>query len=120
MGASDIGDLLHRQAVNGPVKAQHLVDQSTFRYRVERTAIEAGFTQDEYVHAVMNTWTWMRDSYARKGPAAKVAALDNQAYAALGVVRSAYRTGNAQSYKEALRSAQAAIGGLLALTGKGA
>ncbi len=81
MGASDIGDLLHRQAVNGPVKAQHLVDQSTFRYRVERTAIEAGFTQDEYVHAVMNTWMWLRDSYARKGPAAKVAA-DHFGYAA--------------------------------------
>ena len=52
--------------------------------------------------------------------AAKVAVLDNQAYAALGAVRSAYRAGNAQSYKNALREAQAVIGGLLSLTGKGA
>lgn len=52
--------------------------------------------------------------------ATRVAAIDDQAYAALGVARSAYRAGNAQSYKNALRDAQAAISGLLALTGKGA
>lgn len=50
--------------------------------------------------------------------AAKVAALDNQAYAALGAVRSAYRAGNAQSYKNALREAQAATANLLSLTGR--
>ena len=101
MSASDIGNLLHRQAVNGPVKPQHLGDQSTFRYRIERTAIEAGFTQDEYVHAVMNTWTWMRDSYARKGPAAKVAA-DHFAYAARKPKKKHARGKTGKSYSRNL------------------
>lgn len=52
--------------------------------------------------------------------ASRIAALDSTAYAALGAARSAYRAGNAASYKNALREAQAAISGLLALAGKGA
>jgi len=70
----DIGDLLHRQAVTGPRKATHVADESRFRFRVERAAIEMGFTQDEYVHAVETEWTWMARSYARKGPVACIAA----------------------------------------------
>ena len=56
----------------------------------------------------------------RGAPAARFADLDSRAYAALGRVRSAYRTGNATSYASALTEAQAAIAGLLNLTGKGA
>jgi DNA-binding transcriptional ArsR family regulator len=75
-----IGDILHRQAVDGPAKAIHAADQSRFRYRVERTAVEAGFTEDEYVHAVITEWPWMKSSYARKGRPEKVAA-DHYGYA---------------------------------------
>lgn len=50
--------------------------------------------------------------------AARFAALDSQAYRALGAVRAAYRAGNAASYRAALTEAQAAIGAVLALTGK--
>lgn len=71
---TDIGELLHRQAVTGPRKATHVADESRFRFRVERAAIEMGFTQDEYVHAVQTEWTWMARSYARKGPSARIAA----------------------------------------------
>ena len=75
-----IGEILHRQAVNGPAKAIHAADQSRFRYRVERTAVEAGFTEDEYVHAVLTEWTWMKASYARKGRPERVSA-DHFGYA---------------------------------------
>ena len=71
---TDIGDLLHRQAVAGPRKASHLADESRFRFRVERAAIERGFTQEEYVQAVRTEWTWMARSYARKGPVDRIAA----------------------------------------------
>ena len=79
--ARDIGEILHRQAVNGPTKAIHVADQSRLRYRIERAAIEAGFTEDEFVHAVMTQWTWLKASYARKGPAARIAT-DHLGYAA--------------------------------------
>lgn len=49
--------------------------------------------------------------------AARVAEYDNKAFLALTVARSAYRTGNASSYKTALSEAQAAISQLLSLTG---
>lgn len=75
-----IGEILHRQAVNGPTKAIHTADQSRFRYRVERAAVEAGFTEDEYVDAVVTQWAWMHASYARKGRVEKVAA-DHYGYA---------------------------------------
>lgn len=71
-------------------------------YRAARIAVETGV-----------------DAGMIKGAtASRFAALDNRAYAALGVVRSAYRSGNAVSYRSALTEAQAAISGLLALTGK--
>ena len=54
----------------------------------------------------------------RGATATSFAALDNQAFLALATVRSAYRTGNASSYRTALSEAQAAIAGLLTLTGK--
>jgi hypothetical protein len=73
-------------------------------YKAARIAVETGV-----------------DAGLIKGQAAtRFASLDNRAYAALGVARAAYRTGNAASYAEALRQAQTAISGLLALTGKGA
>lgn len=54
----------------------------------------------------------------RGATAARVAALDAKAYAALAVVRQAYRAGNATSYAGALTTARAAIADLLTLTGK--
>lgn len=54
----------------------------------------------------------------RGATAARVAALDAKAYAALGVVRKAYAAGNATSYATALIAARAAIANLLTLTGK--
>ena len=54
-----------------------------------------------------------------RGPAAaKIAKLDRQAFAALGVVRKAYAAGNAASYASALTAARSAISDLLTLTGK--
>lgn len=54
-----------------------------------------------------------------RGPAAaKVARLDRQAFAALGVVRKAYVAGNAASYANALTAARSAVEDLLNLTGK--
>lgn len=50
--------------------------------------------------------------------AAKVAQLDQRAFAALGVVRKAYAAGNAASYASALTTVRAAIADLLTLTGK--
>lgn len=50
--------------------------------------------------------------------ATRFAALDNQAFLAVTTARSAYRTGNAPSYRTALSEAQAAIAGILTLTGK--
>lgn len=52
--------------------------------------------------------------------AARVAEYDNKAYLALATLRGAYRTANASTYVSALSEAQAAIQGLLNLTGKGA
>ena len=49
--------------------------------------------------------------------AAKAQVLNRKAYAALGVMRSAYRTGNAASWGQAYGEAQGAIAGILALTG---
>lgn len=54
----------------------------------------------------------------RGATAAKVAKLDRQAFAALGLVRKAYDAGNAASYTSALTAARAAISDLLTLTGK--
>ena len=54
----------------------------------------------------------------RGATAARIAALDAKAYAALKVVRSAYEAGNADSYAAALITARAAIADLLTLTGK--
>jgi hypothetical protein len=50
--------------------------------------------------------------------ASRFADLDNRAYLALAVVRGAYRTGNSQTYHQALADAQLAIKGLLSLTGR--
>lgn len=47
--------------------------------------------------------------------ATQVAALDNQAYAAVQTARRAYRAGNATSYGAALAEARGAIADLLAL-----
>ena len=54
----------------------------------------------------------------RGATAAKVATLDRQAFAALGVARKAYAAGNASSYASALTAARSAIADLLTLTGK--
>lgn len=59
------------------------------------------------------------DAGVLKGEAAtRVAVLDNQAFLAVTLARSAYKTGNAQSYKDALGEAQKAVAALLALTGR--
>lgn len=50
--------------------------------------------------------------------ATRFAVLDNQAFLAVTTARSAYRTGNASSYRTALSEAQAAIAGILTLAGK--
>ncbi len=54
----------------------------------------------------------------RGATAARIAALDAKAYAALRVVRRAYEAGNADSYAAALITARTAIADLLSLTGK--
>ena len=54
----------------------------------------------------------------RGATAARIAALDAKAYAALRVVRRAYEAGNATSYAAALVTVRAAIADLLTLTGK--
>lgn len=54
----------------------------------------------------------------RGATATRIAALDAKAYAALGVVRQAYRAGNATNYAAALMTARAAVADLLTLTGK--
>ena len=54
----------------------------------------------------------------RGATAARIAALDAKAYAALRIVRRAYEAGNAASYTAALISARAAVAELLTLTGK--
>ena len=59
------------------------------------------------------------DTGLLEGPAAaRVAELDNKAFRAVAVVRSAYATGNAGSYGEALSEARAATAELLALVGR--
>ena len=72
-------------------------------YRAARVAVETGVDA----------------GIIRGATASRFAALDRRAYAAVGVVRAAYRAGNAPSYRNALSEAQAAISGLLALTSKG-
>ena len=54
----------------------------------------------------------------RGDTAARIAALDAKAYAALRIVRRAYEAGNAASYASALATARSAIADLLSLTGK--
>ena len=54
----------------------------------------------------------------RGATAARIAALDVKAYAALRVVRRAYEAGNSTSYAAALTTARAAIAELLSVIGK--
>ena len=71
-------------------------------YKASRLAVETGV-----------------DAGFIRGPAAaKFAVLDNKAYAALGVLRGAYRTANAKGYGDALTNARQAVTDLFALTGK--
>lgn len=71
-------------------------------YKAARVAIETGVDA----------------GFIRGAAAARIAALDAKAYAALGVVRRAYEAGNAASYATALTSARSAVAELLTLTGK--
>ena len=50
--------------------------------------------------------------------ATRIAALDNQAFLALGIARGAYRTGNAASYKAAVAEAGGTIADILSLIRK--
>lgn len=50
--------------------------------------------------------------------ATRVAALDNQAFLALGIARGAYRTGNAANYKAAVAEAGGAVAEILSLIRK--
>ena len=54
----------------------------------------------------------------RGATAARFAELDNKAFAALGVLRQAYRTANAADFATALTNARNAVALLLTLTGK--
>lgn len=56
--------------------------------------------------------------FIRGEVALKVARLDEAAFKALGVARTAYRAGNAESYNVALREGQATIAALLTLAAK--
>lgn len=71
-----------------------------------------------YKAALIALETGVDAGVIRGATAARIAALDAKAYAALGVVRRAYEAGNATSYAAALVTARAAIADLLTLTGK--
>ena len=86
-------------AANQTVLDEHGAIGVELAYKAARTALEIAV-----------------DSGLLKGDrAAKAAALDNQAFAAVTGVRAAYRAGNASNYGAAMGEARAAVTAMLAV-----
>ncbi len=102
-GAADaVGAPAPVAAADRTVLDEQAMTSVELAYKAARIAVETGV-----------------DAGLIKGAAAaRVADLDNRAFLALGVVRGAYRTGNAASYQAALTEVRGAVEALLALTGK--
>jgi len=106
LGACAPGGLASVPPSPGSAADQTVLDEqgalaAELAYKAARVAVETGVDA----------------GIIRGASAARFAALDAQAYAALGRVRTAYRIGNARSYADALTEARSAITALLSLAG---
>lgn len=96
-GATAPGTIADRTVLD-----EQLITGAELAYKAARLAVET-----------------LTDAGLIKGQtAARVAALDEQAFAALGVARAAYRAGNAESYRAAVTQAEQAVDGIVSLIRK--